>query len=360
MMAFPLLLFVVAFLTRALPGAAQWSQTVSNGLYYGTQVGIPNPRPTLTYNCALLPSICQNVQNWINQDPVNRALPRTFHVDPNSQRLDRRRANSCPSDWSDNHDCPEILQDPIRAWVRTPRLLKDTWAFPSTQLLPRPANSGSGSGVPGAGFKYEIAAANLVDSAGLAYTCDEFPPASWIEGGSDLNGNSATTICAPHGISCSSKEWKIVKSLYNGVPGTEYPSARSEQDWQATSHSHLSGYARRNLPGQIMQFEFRTTSVAPGISPNAATIRLPGQTITVTKRGVAAVETFSHALPTPLARSGVHIELIEEIEVSEIHEFAAPTPTSSPDHGKREMVIEHGFNLVCPVSASIPEPKTPI
>lgn len=82
-----------------------------------------------------------------------------------------------------------------------------------------------------------------------------------------------------------------------------------------------------------MQFELRTTVVAPGATPNAATIRVPGKTITVSKRGVKAVETFFHAIPTAFPGSGVVIETIDEIEVPDSVAVALPTATSSLDTG---------------------------
>ncbi|KAH7113230.1 hypothetical protein B0J11DRAFT_541761 [Dendryphion nanum] len=283
--------------------------------WYGTAVQTSAPKATLIYNCALMPAICENVQQWINNDPISRSLPRDFHMDLNSRHTSKRREKSCPGTWRLTHPCPELFPEVVRGWNTTSR----TFTSPGNSLLPA---------IPGnpftAAFTNEIAAANGVDSSGLAYTCDEFPPASWIEGGSNGFGNTANTRCAPQGLGCKSNVWAAVKNAYHGIQGRKYPLARSEQDWQSTAHSHLSRYMRKKF--DIMAFEFTTVSVNPGATPNAATIRVPGKTVTVSKRDIEVVET--PFIPIPKPYDGVQIIVVDATET--VAFAAGPVKTPEP------------------------------
>jgi len=109
--------------------------------------------------------------------------------------------------------------------------------------------------------------------SGRQYTCDEFPPASWIEGGDgpgrpatangDSGGSEANTYCAPAGQS--------------GTCRHPHPyRVRSEQDWQGVIHSTLGRRLRILIKNEfgLAQFEsndaarFRLSLVNhPGIGP---------------------------------------------------------------------------------------------
>jgi hypothetical protein len=104
----------------------------------------------------------------------------------------------------------------------------------------------------------------------LAFTCDEFPAASWIEGGEGLTGidlPSFTTYCAPQRLSCFGTSWN---SVIARIPG--YPSNVNEQDWQGRSHNALGQYAS-DTGASVMQFSF-TTTAAP-IATAAFVVRPP-------------------------------------------------------------------------------------
>jgi hypothetical protein len=169
-MLFKLVLFST-FFSLCFYANGQYPQTTANGQYLGQAVAVPNPRPTLIYNCALMPSICRNVANWVGTNPA-RQLPRNFHLHASTgTHTADRRDNSCPDDWKETHVCPEPNQPQSRGWWRKPAGVRNTYSFPSTaKLIPS---------IHGNPFINEIAM-NLIndDSAGLAYTCDEFPPAS--------------------------------------------------------------------------------------------------------------------------------------------------------------------------------------
>jgi hypothetical protein len=82
----------------------------------------------------------------------------------------------------------------------------------------------------------------VIRPSGLRYTCDEFPPATWIEGGNgEFGTNSAETRCAA--FFCS-----------KGYKG--------EQNWQAFAHDRLQSV----LKGQILDRKQRDPSFAPGYS----------------------------------------------------------------------------------------------
>ncbi len=72
-------------------------------------------RPTLVYNCAHVPALCNNVRNYLGSQTTAR-----LHFDryrpqaPTGQllrsRKDERRGQSCPTNWIDTHGCPELNQ----------------------------------------------------------------------------------------------------------------------------------------------------------------------------------------------------------------------------------------------------------
>lgn len=193
---------------------------------------------TLEYNCEYLPAICNNVAGF---NGGNLIANRFFTYDLNSKRKTARQRRSC-SNFKTNLPkgkkarCPETgqpkfyRQDGLK-WPTT-RLDRS----PTSQVALRIAAKGFGK--------------NKVDS-GLVYTCDEFPPATFVEGGvgdGSTGSTKSNTYCAPHG--CSSK-------------------ARSEQDWQGSSHGKLRGMFSRvatatntplNRRNGAVRFLFRTTS----------------------------------------------------------------------------------------------------
>jgi chitinase len=68
-----------------------------------------------------------------------------------------------------------------------------------------------------------------LQSSGRMYSCDEFPPASFIEGGIGLQGQEGlpgTTMCAPIALKCDD----------------EHDARGSEQNWQGFIHGYLGAH----------------------------------------------------------------------------------------------------------------------
>lgn len=224
-----------------------------NGLpqYSGTPV-LANPIgvPTLVYNCAKMPSICNNVHANGGQYQLSNlgsglkgrlaTVPFvTLHVDPNSARGNTRRGQSCPGNWKQNHACPEPGGNGRDA---------------QPLVVPEPFNAGGrtvssgfvGEALDAANLDYHILDPSG-DTTGMAWTCDEFPPAFSIEGG--LNGGTlASTYCAPGvAVECDGKY------------------TRSEQDFHSSSHGRIQtsvvAAGPLNYQNGIFEFHFITEFV---------------------------------------------------------------------------------------------------
>ncbi|KAH9211057.1 hypothetical protein DL95DRAFT_465264 [Leptodontidium sp. 2 PMI_412] len=299
------LLYSLLFLSLPNKSWQQLPQVLDAGgnTYQATAALVALPvLPTLYYNCAIMPAICSNVQAWLVNN--GQALPREFHIQTgNDKNTDKRRNKSCPGSWSRTHTCPEPIGQPATVFGYgvnlngnpAPQML----TFGNSLMANNPAT------VPPtvSPFKNEIEGIGTAESSGLAYTCDEFPPASWIEGGSGVPGaiSHANTFCAPQGVSCSSKLWKANRDNYHGIAANPYPTTRSEQNWQAAGHSYLTtfflGMVVPPATGNVGRFVFDTTSIPPVATPNAVIIHFPLSSKTVTKRGLEHVETGFPILP---------------------------------------------------------------
>ncbi|KAM3066305.1 hypothetical protein ACMFMG_003184 [Clarireedia jacksonii] len=297
------LLCSLIFLSLADFESLQLPQTLDAGgsTYLATPVVIPAPLPTLYYNCEIMPAICKNVQDWLTAN--NEVLPKTFHIQTQNERnTATRRGESCPDTWSVTHTCPELIGQPQTIYGYG-RYINGNPAYSMYQFTPTLLETSLVSVPPVfSPFNKEIQGTAAGDSSGLAFTCDEFPPASWIEG-----GNGANTFCAPQGVSCSSTLWNTYKSIYKGQPNTKYPLTRSEQNWQAAAHSLLGQFfsgpqINGKKQGQVGKFVFDTTSIALAATPNAAVIRFPASTKTITKRGLDHVETGFPDIPALAGR----------------------------------------------------------
>lgn len=75
-----------------------------------------------------------------------------------------------------------------------------------------------------------------------------------------------------------------------------------------------------------MAFEFRTVTVATSATPNPATIRIPGSTITVSKREIIAVET--PFVPAQKPFDGVEIDLMDVTRT--VDSLPEPSKTTEP------------------------------
>ncbi|KAH7312212.1 hypothetical protein B0I35DRAFT_410973 [Stachybotrys elegans] len=250
----------------------QPSVVAGNTVYWSTPVVTYAPRPTMIYNCAKMAAICWNLQEFMTDNAAAGygAVPLVFHYDPEPWRLNERREFSCPSSgrWQRTHgvNCGSTPGQPNIIPLN-----------PAGVPLP-PVAVQPGSNVnwqpSGPHFRNEIP--NLLGNgpSGMAFTCEEMPAASWIEGG---NGGPMFTHvnCAPMSVSCGNIV--AIRALgQRAQPPWVYPEQRSEQNWQATLHGFLATYASQRAQGNpvIMQFVLSTES-----NPQAATaarLILPG------------------------------------------------------------------------------------
>jgi hypothetical protein len=157
-------LFTILFFTFLVTPTFAGTPTKRQATISGTPIqSNPLGIPTLAYNCAKLPSICQNInrRNPIanNGQGVLLNIPYLeLHYDTNPQRIDDRRNAACPKTWKSSHACPESNQ---------PLVVRDGDSLDvgiSGQLL----NPGSGS--------YQISDPSGA-FLGLIWTCNDWPPA---------------------------------------------------------------------------------------------------------------------------------------------------------------------------------------
>jgi hypothetical protein len=167
----------------------------------------------LEYNCYYMEAICQNARAWLNK-PTSQArpFPDTFGFDFDAVRKNwRRERESCPSNWINRHSCPEVAGVPAGnlAQPQSYRYIIATdhlEAWPHTDLEPSPGNNRELK-------SRRNANGNLIEAAKLHYTCDEWPPATFIQGGTGASTRCAAMRCTV-GIS-------------------------AEQNWQGNAHNEL-------------------------------------------------------------------------------------------------------------------------
>ena len=219
---------------------------------FTSSVAAPNAIPTLVYNCFNMPLICENVASWaktVHPDGNgDLGQAQTFYFDPDETHKDRRRGVACGC--FDHDGCPNAVSNGKQPGVKVQTIAKSggyanalsSISFPNFRIIlaganpprdpvtGRPTHSRASFGsLPGRFF-----------AEGVAFSCDEFPAATFING-----GKNATTICAL-------QSWQIfsgadIESV--GKPGTwpntgKWPlppgsGIKMEQDWQAQSHSYL-------------------------------------------------------------------------------------------------------------------------
>lgn len=197
--------------------------------------------------------------NWPGRTGLN-----TFTFDMRhgeTGRSARRRAGQCPYPaWKGTRQaprCPEPNQPDITPpWY-------DALGIPQKALLP-PSPS------PDDPFDMVIAngrrnpASGVIGFSGRQYSCDEFPPASWIEGGIGYaapvyegQGGRGNTFCAPIAFGCT-----------DSGTAPQYRGTASEQNWQGLIHGDLKtflgvwaalqGYPVTTQTG--ISFQFRTNT----------------------------------------------------------------------------------------------------
>jgi len=144
----------------------------------------------------------------------------------------------CPSTWKGtilNPRCPEPNQ---------PRVVPPLYNLAGvgvTAIVPQP--------IPGETDLRQIIAdgkdnpapfVGQLQSSGRKYTCDEFPPASWIEGGVGIAGSglAGTTYCAPWAFKCND----------------DTDARGSEQNWQGFIHGFLGAHLEARLVNNGVRF----------------------------------------------------------------------------------------------------------
>ncbi|KAH7068560.1 hypothetical protein FB567DRAFT_251587 [Paraphoma chrysanthemicola] len=229
-------------------------------------VVIPQNIVALYYNCHFMPAICQNNINWLN---TNRGRTRSlaawagaagsniYGFDVNSASTDPRGDRMCNRTWIRDHPCPE--RHPVTNLIVQPDVMPGPWPYKSRETVdPLHIN--------------EIAAdwsidANgdtiLLQRSGRYYTCEEWPPRSFVEGGEGTpnqnvfpegDGGRGNTFCAPQ--------------LINSNCADEAPqwdeAIKSEQDWQGNAHRVVATRLRaiaRQEGGRTTQAELDHTAV---------------------------------------------------------------------------------------------------
>lgn len=176
---------------------------------------------SLEYNCFYMTAICQNANNYLNSAHGSSRTPRkAFAYDFTNARASNRRRRVCPtgtaSGWATFHTCPELAGPGNLA--QPPVYRSDGLPWFTTALEPNvPAKSGKV-------LKHKrFSTGRLQEYSGVKYTCDEFPPATFIQGGAGQGAGAyaAETRCA--GFRCP-----------KNMDGKD-----SEQNWQANGHNKL-------------------------------------------------------------------------------------------------------------------------
>lgn len=143
--------------------------------------------------------ICKNGYNWYQTTRgkllyPNSGLPNyIFGYDFNTgksstTRQTQRGRHSCPTTgalaWKKIHFCPEVDQRTV---------MRQDGAWFSTALEPNTEINGI--------INLRNARNQVTELSKVRYTCNEFPPATWVEGGDNTDGSTpAQTCCA--GMRC--------------------------------------------------------------------------------------------------------------------------------------------------------------
>ncbi|KAH8885880.1 hypothetical protein GQ53DRAFT_828591 [Thozetella sp. PMI_491] len=212
-------------------------------------------RPKLVYNCYLVASLCKNAVAYLGAGVTTA----TFHFDKNKQRNDERRngdwGSGCDSKWIDRHTCPE--GDQPNWWFE-----KDG-AVSQGPLAPRLSERGGETSKNRLGWFRTEYDENMQPTDhwfdyGAIFSCDEFPAASWIEGGKSrgtINPKTANTYCAPMSNPCTGED---------GDPGGYTEGLQTDQNWQAHGFNQLRTWFqklagnkwRTNKSFSIFKFDF--------------------------------------------------------------------------------------------------------
>ncbi|TPX15620.1 uncharacterized protein E0L32_004318 [Thyridium curvatum] len=167
-----------------------------------------------------------------------------------------RRAASCPPAWKTTHPCPEPNQ-------QLPMRHDGPWYTTLTEPLSQVGNLLN---------RYDPITGLPLQYSNIRYSCDEFPPATWVEGGSGAVMNSpSNTRCA--GISCATDGQNNVpvKAEQNWRTGQGHSHARLRDQLQAAAEATSNQEFREDQ--SIIHFHFVPTDNGPdGIAATVYTM----------------------------------------------------------------------------------------
>jgi hypothetical protein len=174
---FLLLLHLHLLLSLFTLVSAQISTVNGQALYSATPVQQhPHGIPTLAYNCAKLPSICENVnrRNPLNRIPAGLTTLQgvnhvELHYDTNSARRDARRGTVCPNNWKNHHPCPETNPRQPNTVPQGAALGTGGGSYPPARYNPNGLTMGDPA--------YNTIANASGGTSGMIWSCDEWPPA---------------------------------------------------------------------------------------------------------------------------------------------------------------------------------------
>ncbi|KAK0510954.1 hypothetical protein JMJ35_006506 [Cladonia borealis] len=237
-----------------------------------SSVAAPASTPTLVYNCYYMPLICENVANFAKDiNPGgggDLGAMQLFYFDPDQSHKESRRTASCGCFQHD--DCPLAKSNGKQAGTLVTQIgnqapmngLNTPINAASQQILLAGSNPGVLPNTNNAAPRVPLQTVpGRFFQQGVAFTCDEFPAATFINGGSD-----AKTICAL-------QSWQVFSGSYNSAapsankgkwPLVSKSGQRREQDWQAQSHVYLRqafGIKGSNGLGTVYPFSFTTTTM---------------------------------------------------------------------------------------------------
>lgn len=321
----------------------------------GTFTTIINPArsiPTLVYNCAFMPFICKNIANHVaNQGnfkfDANGLMK--LHLDMNTARNKNRRKGVCESPkflWKAGgfpQKCIDAKTD-----LGIPTVYSNEYTLDAESVHKAMAEIIKGPVDPTdpTGQRHLF--------SGLKWTCDEFPSASWVEGGRgiDLKGIQSEVICAPMGATCGlgtkAKNWLISQAqgaaagFSLGPRGTVNFRNPSEQDWQGTALSQLKNivaeaYQIVGAPAGTNQGHpnddfvgvfFLSTANLPAVATDSRVWIVDHAKVTrVYSR--AAVETDDMDAASPTSQQSVTSTPVPTVTTTRARSTLGPAPTTT-------------------------------
>lgn len=157
-------------------------------------------RPTLVYNCAMIPSICKNAAQWLGYLPTNVGQV-VMHFDPDSGRRAARNSAACPTGWASGQradgtpQCPENDQPKWSGYDSAgikygPFVAK---IHPQGASSNRLTNRWQVITYNSQEKRFERTA--HYDDYGAIMTCDEFPAATYVEVLPVIEARTTLTLC---------------------------------------------------------------------------------------------------------------------------------------------------------------------